>query len=509
MSGPGDIMAPRELQSGETHADRPEFKLLIENNADGIVVIDRSGTVLFVNPAAERIFNRPAAKLIGSPIGVPVLVGETTEITLMRPGAEPLDTEMRVVETTWSGKPALVASLRDITTRRLTEERLRQAQKMEAVGQLTAGIAHDFNNLLTVAAGNLELLHCKLSSQPELRKSIDAALGALLRAEKLTAQLLAFSRKQRLAPRPIDVNRVLIGMEDLLRRTVGDTIELRYAMATALPPALADGNQLETALLNLVLNARDAMPDGGALTLETSMVDLDMGYLQEHPESGPGRYITVSVTDTGKGMPPDVLKHVFEPFFSTKEPGRGTGLGLAMVDGFVSQSGGHVRIESAPGEGTRVTLHLPVAQFDQGVEDANEDEVPFKLEGGTETVLVVEDDSAVRAFACSALRSLGYRVLEAPDGRAALGVLSKHPVDVVFSDIVMPGDVNGLELAKTVMVRRPTAKVILTSGYSSRFTDRDGVLSVVEFLRKPYRPAEIAQRFRKVLGRHMRGEKQP
>jgi signal transduction histidine kinase len=430
---------------------------------------------------------------------VPVIAGETTEIGLLRPGCDSIDAEMRVVETTWRGRPALLASLRDITSRRIADEHVRQAQKMEAVGQLTAGIAHDFNNLLTVATGNLELLR----HRPETvgaQKMIDAALSALARAERLTSQLLAFSRKQRLEPASLDVNQVLIGMEDLLQRLTGPRVEVEYVLANELPPALADRNQLETALLNIAANSRDAMPHGGRFLLETGESELDATYVREHPDVTPGRYITITATDTGSGMTTAVLRHAFEPFFTTKEPGKGTGLGLPMIYGFVRQSGGHVHIHSAPGQGTAVTLYLPHADGQPQSLSAVAHDFSDLLIPGTETVLIVEDDAAVRALGCAMLRNLGYIVIEATNGDAALKVLSaRRDIDLVFSDVIMPGEISGLDLAREVMARHPHIGLILTSGYTSRWTDPDGILARVEFVRKPYRRADLLTRLRKVL----------
>jgi signal transduction histidine kinase len=331
---------------------------------------------------------------------------------------------------------------------------------MEALGQLTAGIAHDFNNLLTVATGNLELLQRASTDPAKAPPMINAALSALGRAEKLTAQLLAFSRRQRLEPAPLDINQVLIGIEDLLRRVIGAQIELEYILADSLPPALADRNQLETALLNIAANARDAMPNGGRFAIETGIGELDATYIRANPDAKPGHYLTIAASDVGTGMSPEVLRRAFEPFFSTKQPGKGTGLGLPMVYGFVRQSGGHVAIDSHPGQGTRVTMYLPFAASPLRLSDLPSDDPPAALELGSETVLVVEDDAAVRALAAEMLRDLGYTVIEAANGDAALDVLASEPgIDVVFSDVVMPGKTSGLELAKRIIETQPDIAV--------------------------------------------------
>lgn len=478
---------------------RPEFNLLIEQNADGIVVIDPDGIVLFANPAAEQMFGRPAVQLVGAPIGVPVVAGETTEISLLRSNGDTVEAEMRIVTTTWRGRAALLASLRDITSRRLADERLRQAQKMEAVGQLTAGIAHDFNNLLTVATGNLELLQRSISDPNRVRRMITTTLSALTRAERLTGHLLAFSRKQHLEPAALDINDVLVGLEDLLQRATGPRIEVAYRLKNRLPPALVDQTQLETALLNIATNARDAMPNGGRFALETGIRELDEAYVRDHADAAPGTYVFIAASDTGDGMPPHVVRRAFEPFFSTKEAGKGTGLGLAMVYGFVRQSGGHVTIKSQQGSGTRVTLYFPVAAPGEAVTTIREERPPVPA-GGGETVLVVEDDPAVRALAHAMLEDLGYAVIEASSADAALAILTRRPdVDVVFSDIVMPGPATGLDLAKELMRRSPSVPIILTSGYSSQFSDPDNLLATIEFISKPYHQLELAARLRKVL----------
>lgn len=400
----------------------------------------------------------------------------------------------------------VAANLRMLRIRREAAEALRQAQKMEAVGQLTGGIAHDFNNMLTVMTGNLHLLRRHLAGEPRLQRMTAVALQATARAEKLTAQLLAFSRRQRLDPKPLDVNQVLLGLDSLLLRTVGSPIEIHYSMTSRLPMALADQNQLETALVNLTINARDAMPRGGRLTVGTGITTVDEAFARAHPDVGPGRYVTLVIRDTGHGMTPDVLAHAFEPFFTTKEVGKGTGLGLSQVYGFVKQSNGHIHIDSEPDRGTTVTIYLPLAQdarrsVGSDIEvDADGDVLDMSIHRGTETVLVVEDDAAVRAYAVSMLEELGYTVLEADNADTALRILdARRDIDLVFSDVVMPGRRNGLDLAKEITTRQPGPKVILTSGYSSRFIDPDGMLKRVEFLQKPYRPGDLSERIRAAL----------
>ncbi|HEX6841695.1 MAG TPA: ATP-binding protein, partial [Stellaceae bacterium] len=387
-----------------------------------------------------------------------------------------------------------IGFLRETTERRRIEDALRQSQKMEAVGQLTGGIAHDFNNMLTVIAGNLELLEGKLGDEPRLLRLVTSAALAASRAEKLTQQLLTFSRRQQLRSQPIDFNQIVIGMDDLLHRTVGEHIEIRKQLAAELWPALADPNQIETALLNLILNARDAMPSGGHITIETGNTEVAAG----HREFSPGAYAVLSVTDTGQGMSDEVLAHVFEPFFTTKEVGKGTGLGLSQVYGFVKQSAGHVKVDSRVGGGTTVRLYLPRAEGVVGTAEGT----PMREQQyrGSECVLVVEDDHGVRDFAVSVLRELGYQVLEAANGDAALDLLGGTPdVDLLFTDVVMPGALSGADLARAALERRPELRVLFTSGYTTRLVEKEWPDRRLELLRKPYRSIDLAERVRAVL----------
>lgn len=382
--------------------------------------------------------------------------------------------------------------------RRSAQDALRHAQKMEALGQLTGGIAHDFNNVLTVVVGNLERLRGRLADgNGTLLRLVDNALRASERAERLTRQLLAFSRKQKLAPQILDLRAVTEIMGDMLRRTAGERIKIK----TSAPPGLwrvrVDLNQFEMALLNLAINARDAMPSGGTIDIRFANVELTADLVP--PGVSPGSYVAVSVSDTGVGIPAEMLDRVFEPFFTTKPAGSGSGLGLSQVHGFVHQSGGFVRADSVPGTGTTITFFLPKASgaAEGGISERT---VPTESSGGGERILLVEDDPLVRDFAAATLDELGYRVIEAENGEAALNILeSGTDVDLVFSDVVMPGKVSGLDLARFVRENHPKARMLLTSGYSERLSP-DELGPDIAFLPKPYLLGELAVAVRKVIG---------
>ncbi len=342
---------------------------------------------------------------------------------------------------------------RDLTERRAAEERLRQAQKMEGIGQLTGGVAHDFNNLLTVIIGNLDALKRHLHDpEPDLgrlERSADNAMRGAQRAESVTQRLLAFSRQQPLDPSSIDAGRVLSGMSDLLRRSLGEAIVIETVLTGALWRAYADPNQLEVAILNLAINARDAMPDGGKLTIETANVFLDERYASTQAEVLPGQYVMIGISDNGMGMTPEVKAKAFDPFFTTKEVGQGTGLGLSQVYGFVKQSGGHVKIYSELGEGTTVKIYLRRFHSTHAAVPEENAAAPAPRGEKTETILVVEDDEDVREYTCETLRGLGYSVTEACDGQAALKILNANPgIRVLFTDVGLPGGMNGRQLAK-------------------------------------------------------------
>jgi len=388
----------------------------------------------------------------------------------------------------------------DLTAQREAEERLHQSQKMDAIGQLTGGIAHDFNNILTVILGVGELLRESLADRPQLATTAKLIEDAAARGAALTQQLLAFARKQMLAPRATDVNALVSETVELLRSTLGEQIEIQVTPQRDAWPAMIDPSQLSTALLNLAVNARDAMPDGGKLTIETSNVTLDDASAKANPEITPGSYVLVSVADNGSGIPAAIRDRVFEPFFTTKQLGKGTGLGLSMVYGFAKQSGGHVTITSEEGHGTTIRIYLPRTGDDGSGSEQPEHEVVAR--GGNETILVVEDDEMVRASVIRRLKDLGYRTLAASNGGEALALVDQGAqFDVLFTDVVMPGGIDGAELGREVARRRPAVKMLYTSGYSEDGIVHHGRLDPgIVLLAKPYRKLDLARKIREVLG---------
>ncbi|ADV10768.1 CHASE3 domain-containing protein [Mesorhizobium ciceri] len=394
-----------------------------------------------------------------------------------------------------------VALGREIETREKAESQIRQMHKMEAVGQLTGGIAHDFNNMLAVIISAMNLAQRKLArGEHDIAQFIDAAIDAATRAANLTARLLAFSRQQPLAPQIVDANRLLTGMSDLIRRALGETILIETVLAGGLWKTHADPSQIENAVLNLAVNARDAMGDDGKLTIETANSHLDDSYAAAHAEVAAGQYVMIAVSDTGSGMTPDVMAKAFEPFFTTKPVNKGTGLGLSQVFGFVKQSGGHVNIYSEPGEGTTIKIYLP-RYF-----GAEEPAVPTGRGDNSaapvaETILVVEDDARVRVSTTEAIRELGYTVIDAASGEEALQKLAENPkVALLFTDIVMPV-MNGRKLAEEAVARMPLLKVIFTTGFTRNAVVHNGVLDHdVHFLAKPFTIEQLAAKLRDVLG---------
>ncbi|MCB9640307.1 MAG: PAS domain-containing protein [Myxococcales bacterium] len=393
----------------------------------------------------------------------------------------------------------MVGGMVDITEQRELTERLHQAQKLETIGQLTGGIAHDFNNLLTVILGNAELLKEELVGQQDLYPFAEMTATAALRGADLTHRLLAFARRQALAPKQLDVNHHLIEMENLLRRILHENIEIKTVLAPDIWITEVDPTQLESAILNLAVNARDAMPSGGKLTIETSNVVLGEKYASEHQEVSPGEYVQISVSDSGVGMPPKVAAQVFEPFFTTKPTGKGSGLGLSMVYGFVKQSEGHVKLYSEVGEGTSIKLYFPRCRKSPKREPAML-EISY-IQGGSEHILLVEDEAMVRQYATSVLQGLGYRVTTAESGDQALELLKQNEdIDLLFTDVIMPGSLNGRQLAEQAHLLRPTLKILYTSGYTENAIVHHGRLDEgVQLLNKPYHRQELISKIRSVL----------
>jgi PAS domain S-box-containing protein len=383
---------------------------------------------------------------------------------------------------------------------RRNEEALRQSQKMEAIGQLTGGVAHDFNNLLQVIIGNIDTLLRNLPNESvRLQRSARNAMTGAQRAAALTQRLLAFSRRQPLDPKPIDVNVLVNGMSEMIHRTLGETIAVETVLGAGLWRIEADPNELEASILNLAVNARDAMPSGGKLTLETGNAHIDESYVLSHREVLPGQYVVIAVTDTGAGMDAETIAQAFEPFFTTKPVGKGTGLGLSQVYGYVKQSGGHVKIYSEIGQGTTVKLYLPRLATEAA--ETSELSELFPEAALEETVLVLEDDDDVRSYSAEILRELGYRVLEAHDGQSALRVLDQHArVDILFSDVVLPGGMTGAQVAAQARALRPKLKVLFTTGYARNAIIHHGRLDKgVQLITKPFSFSDLAAKIRDVL----------
>lgn len=495
------------------------LRAVVETAVDGVILIDARGRVLMFNPACERLFGYTADEVIGQNVrmlmpapyraehdgyianytetGVAKIIGVGREVTGLRKDGSSFPMDLSVGEAKQEGESIFVGIIHDLTSRKHTEEQLLQAQKMETVGQLSGGIAHDFNNLLTVILGNAEALSIRLKARDDLRQLADTIVLAAERGAELTRGLLAFSRRQVLQPSAIDCNLLVESMRMLLRRTLREDIILSIAAAPSPVYALADPAQLESALLNLSLNAQDAMPDGGTLTLAISEVSLDE---TSFPGDGlqPGRYVSITVTDNGCGMSPEIVERAFEPFFTTKDVGKGSGLGLSMVYGFAKQSNGHVNIYSEPGLGTSIRLYLPlVREADAPAPIRGED----RTIGGNERVLVVEDDAFVRSHAIASLEGIGYRVIVARDGPEAIALLrGGAECDLLFTDLVMPGGMNGWEVAAVARELNPTLKVLFTSGYPlETLSSRGQADPAARILSKPYRIADLAKRVREVL----------
>ena len=515
-----DITGLKRAQD-EIAAREAHLRSILDTVPEAMIVIDATGSVTSFSAAAAQLFGYRHEEVVGQNvkmlmpepyrgehdgyIGHYLRTGEARIIGygrvvkgLTKDGAI-FPMELAVGEARSDGQRIFTGFIRDLTSRQKMEEELRQSQKIEAIGQLTGGLAHDFNNLLTVITGNLEMLEMSLkdSNQRELLKD---AQDAAQDGAKLTGQLLAFGRRQPLNPKPTDLAPLISNFSELLRRTLGESIELHIRVTGSGNLCVVDAPQLQNALLNLAINARDAMPRGGKLTIDISRTRLDVDYAQMYPDIRTGRYVLVAVTDTGSGMSEEVRQRAFEPFFTTKPTGAGTGLGLSMVYGFVKQSGGHIQIYSELEQGTSVRIFLPLVEAVQtsgelapgaGEMDA--------MPRGSETILVVEDDARVRRVTTARLRSLGYEVIEADNGAAAFALLAAYPkIAMIFTDVVMPGGMNGDELAEAALAAKPDLKVLFTSGYAEPAVARQG-LRVGAWLKKPYTAAELAEKVREIL----------
>jgi PAS domain S-box-containing protein len=507
-----DISRRRDAErSAREHEAR--LQAVMDHSVDGLITIDRDGTVTSFSRPAERMFGYGADEVIGRNVGMLMpsrgalgtadtpVAGLGRDIEGQRKDGSYFPVDLVVGEIPnedGGGAREFVGAVRDITDRVEAEARLRQAQKMEAIGQLTGGLAHDFNNLLGVITDNLELAASRLKPDDRARVRIDAAIAAAWRGADLTRRLLAFARRQSLHPRRLDVNDVVAGTVKLLRRTLGEAIEIVLVPASAPWPVVADPVQLEACLMNLATNARDAMPLGGRLTITAENQHVGAGAFATGGDMAAGDYVTITVADTGTGMTHDVLARVFEPFFTTKEVGQGTGLGLSMVFGFIKQSAGHIAVESMPGAGTIIRLLLPRAA---GEALAAATALPADLAGRGESVLVVEDNAALQRVAVDQLIDLGYRVHAVDGAPAALDLLTEQPVDLLFTDVVMPGGMDGFQLARRVAEQWPQMTIVLTSGFTDmRSADvRAAIGRPAHLLRKPYARDELARALRRAI----------
>jgi PAS domain S-box-containing protein len=489
-------------------------------SSDILLVADADTRLLSVNPAWTAILGWSERETLGRSY-LDFVHPEDTERTgeetgQLADGVATLRFENRYRtadggfrQLSWRAVPSdgmIFAVARDVTTERTrdaeldaAQEQLRQAQKMDAIGNLTGGVAHDFNNLLQVISGNLQLLGTDVSGNERAERRVANAMAGVTRGSKLAAQLLAFGRRQPLAPKVVNIGRFVRDMDELLRRALGEAIEVETVIAGGLWNTLIDPSNVENALLNLAINARDAMDGQGKLTIEAGNALLDDSYAKTHGDLRPGQYVMLAVTDTGSGIPADIIDKVFDPFFTTKPEGRGTGLGLSMVYGFVKQSGGHIKIYSEPGEGTTVKIYLPRSTQSEDRIVAIEEEA---VRGGDETILVAEDDEAVRETVVGMLAELGYRVLKARDAESALSIIeSGIAIDLLFTDVVMPGSLRSPQLARKAVERQPGIAVLFTSGYTENAIVHGGRLDEgVELLSKPYTREQLARRVRQVLG---------
>ena len=493
---------------------------VVENIPDMVLLKEPSGEgfrYLLINAAGEKLLGRSRDRIVGrtetdlfpaeesaqiveanrrvAASGEPQVLTDRTLTTAS--GTRTVETRM-VPIANGSGETALIlAIVRDVSEAKRREEQVRQLQRMDAIGRLTGGVAHDFNNLLAIIHGNSELVRDRLEAGTDLAEMTDDVIGAAARGAELVKRLLAFARMQHLEPASVDLGERIPNVIGLLQRALGENVQLQVRMAEELWPAIIDPTQVDDALLNLAINSRDAMPDGGTLTIETQNVHLDEDYAAHHVEVAPGDYVMLAVSDTGTGMEPEVLARAFDPFFTTKEEGQGTGLGLSQVFGWVKQSGGHIKIYSEVGHGTTIKLYLPRAVAEGAVAPAPAEPVP---PGGNETILVVEDNANVRKTVVRQLHDLGYRSVEAESGASALKLVAEGlSFDLLLTDVVMPGGMTGYQLADQLRRTRPDTRVLFTSGYTELARSADQLSRRDSLLSKPYRKQDLGRAVRRAL----------
>jgi PAS domain S-box-containing protein len=503
------------------HHSEMLFHSIWENSVDGMRLTDSEGRIIAVNEAFCKLVGLPRQELEGKPFTVIYADSQQPDrilqkyrerfssrviekhierrLTLRNGNVVTFEDTNSFIEI--GGQPPLLLGLfRDITGQKKLEEQLRQSQKMEAIGQLAGGVAHDFNNILTVIHGHASLLLSNTTLTGSSARSAQQIGQAAERAAALTRQLLTFSRRQVIQPRSLDLNEVVSNMTRMLGRLLGEDVALQLQYSPQPAWVKADASMMEQVLLNLAVNARDAMPKGGKLTVKIGLEELQIGDEARHPDARPGRFVYLSASDTGCGIASEILPRIFEPFFTTKEVGKGTGLGLATVYGIIKQHDGWIEVDSEPSRGSTFRVFLPVGGKPAGATDEQSAETPVR--GGNETILVVEDESPVRELVCSLLSARGYKILQAESGAKALELwkTTKEKIDLVLTDLVMPDRVNGRELAEKLWTERPNLKVIFTSGYSADVVGNDFVLrDGLNYLQKPYHPTKLARAVRECL----------
>jgi PAS domain S-box-containing protein len=508
----------RQVRQSEAH-----LRTIVETALDGVVSIDHIGRITAFNPAAERIFGYESGAVLGKDMadllippslrdahrkglehynatGEGPILDQRIEIVGLHADGTEFPVELSVTRIGTAEPPSFTGFVRDIAERKRIEEQLLQSQKMEAIGLLAGGIAHDFNNLLTVITGYSDMILKKMPADDPLRRSIEAVRDAGDRASTLTGQLLAFSRKQVLQPKVHNLNDVVTGLEKMLRRIIRESVDFRVVLDPELGNIRADPGKIEQVIMNLAINASDAVPNVGRLTIETKNVYLDEDYVSQHIEISPGPFVRLSVTDTGEGMDEQTQRRIFDPFFTTKEMGKGTGLGLSTVHGIVKQSGGDVTVYSEIGHGTTFKIYIP--RVDEKAQASNREIDEVNDFSGTETILLVEDEESVRNLAREILTSSGYKVLEAANGAAALSICDNYsePVHLLLTDVIMP-NMSGNELKNRIFELYPGLKVLFMSGYTDDSIAHSGILdSDIAFIEKPFSPDGLARKVRDVLG---------